>query len=119
ALLLLMAAIWVGLTFATRMAKPISELVNAAERVRAGDLTSRVEEGAASDEIGTLSRAFNRMTEQLSSQREGLVLANRQLDERRHFIETVLEGVSSGVLGVDAEGRLNLPNRAASELLGI
>jgi two-component system nitrogen regulation sensor histidine kinase NtrY len=119
ALLLLMAAIWVGLTFATRMARPISELVSAAERVRAGDLSSRVVEGAASDEIGTLSRAFNRMTEQLSSQREGLVQANRQLDERRHFIETVLEGVSSGVLGLDREGCLNLPNRSASELLGV
>jgi two-component system nitrogen regulation sensor histidine kinase NtrY len=119
ALLLLMAAIWVGLTFATRLAKPISELVSAAERVRAGDLTSRVVEGDADDEVGTLSRAFNRMTEQLGSQREGLVQANRQLDERRHFIETVLEGVSSGVLGLDQEGRLNLPNRAASDLLGI
>jgi len=118
ALMLLMAAIWVGMVFATRLTRPISGLVGAAERVRAGDLSARVEEGAVSDEIGTLARAFNRMTEQLGSQRDGLVEANRQIDERRHFMETVLEGVSSGVLGLDADGRVDLANRAAGELLG-
>jgi two-component system nitrogen regulation sensor histidine kinase NtrY len=118
ALMLLMAAIWVGMVFATRLTRPISGLVSAAERVRAGDLSARVEEGAASDEIGTLARAFNRMTEQLGSQRDGLVEANRLIDERRHFMETVLEGVSSGVLGLDADGRIDLANRAAAELLG-
>lgn len=116
ALLLLAAAIWVGLTFATRLAKPISALVNAAERVRGGDLATRVNEDEASDEVGTLSRAFNRMTEQLSAQREGLVDANRQLDERRHFIETVLAGVSSGIIGLDGKGAVKLANRAATEL---
>jgi len=117
ALLLLMAAIWIGLIFATRLVRPISDLVIAAEHVRSGDLTARLDEGGASDEIGTLNRAFNRMTEQLSAQRDGLVEANRQLDERRHFIETVLAGVSSGVIGLDAHGRVNVANRAAIGLL--
>ncbi len=117
ALLLLVAAIWVGLTFATRLAQPLSALMGAAERVRTGDLSARVEEGPQNDEIGLLSRAFNRMTEQLSTQRSGLIDANRQLDERRHFIETVLSGVTSGVIGLDADGRLNVANRTASELL--
>lgn len=117
ALLLLVAAIWVGLTFATRLAQPVSDLVGAAERVRAGDLSARVSEGSSDDEISLLSRAFNRMTEQLGTQRQGLVDANRQLDERRHFIETVLSGVTSGVIGLDADGRLNVANRRASELL--
>jgi len=119
ALLLLMVAIWFGLTFATRLTRPIGELVDATEQVRGGDLTARVEEGPDIDEIGTLSRAFNRMADQLGAQREGLIDANRQLDERRHFIETVLEGVSSGVIGLDLGSRVTVANRTASELLSV
>ena len=119
ALLLLMAAIWIGLIFATRLVRPISDLVVAAEQVRSGDLTARLDEGGETDEIGTLNRAFNRMTEQLGAQRDGLVEANRQLDERRHFIETVLAGVSSGVIGLDAGGHVNVANRAAMGLLSV
>ena len=117
ALLLLLAAIWIGLDFARRLTRPISDLVGAAERVRGGDLDAHVAEGPESDEIGTLIRTFNRMTEQLRGQRSGLMEANRQLDERRNFIETVLSGVSSGVIGLDAERRINVANRAASDLL--
>jgi two-component system nitrogen regulation sensor histidine kinase NtrY len=73
----------------------------------------------ATDEIGVLSRAFNRMTSQLQSQQDGLIDANRVLDERRRFTEAVLSGVSAGVIGLDAEGRINLPNRSASVLLGL
>ncbi|HEY5208425.1 MAG TPA: PAS domain-containing sensor histidine kinase [Stellaceae bacterium] len=116
-LLLLTSAVWVGLRFATRMARPISLLAAAAEQVRAGDLTARVPEGDSQDEFGSLARAFNRMTHQLDSQRTELVAANRQLDERRRFTETVLAGVSAGVIGLDQLGRVNLPNRSASLLL--
>lgn len=116
-LLLLFVAIWVGLVFANRLSRPISDLAGAAERVRAGDLSARVDEGPDSDELGLLSRAFNRMTDQLEGQRHELVQANRQLDERRHFIETVLAGVSAGVVGIDAESRINLANRSACSLL--
>jgi two-component system, NtrC family, nitrogen regulation sensor histidine kinase NtrY len=116
-LLLLTGAVWVGLGFATRMARPISSLAAAAEQVRAGDLTARVPEGDRQDEFGLLSRAFNRMTHQLETQRTELVAANRQLDERRRFTETVLAGVSAGVIGLDQAGRINLPNRSASLLL--
>jgi two-component system, NtrC family, nitrogen regulation sensor histidine kinase NtrY len=116
ALMLLLSAIWVGLTFATRLARPISELVNAAEQMRSGDLTARVDEGRDADEVGTLSRAFNRMAEQLNAQRDHLVEANRQLDDRRHFMETVLAGVSSGVIGLDGIGRIKVVNSAAADL---
>ena len=119
ALLLLLAAILVGLMFATRLAGPISHLVTAAERVRSGDLTSRVDEGPQGDELSKLSRAFNRMTSQLASQRDELVEANRQLDVRRRFTEAVLSGVSAGVIGLDEDGRINLPNRSSSKLLGV
>ncbi len=118
AMLLLFAAVWVGLALANQLARPISALINAAERVRAGDLTAHVEEGAPSDELGSLSRAFNRMTDQLSAQRSELIEANRQVDTRRRFIEAVLSGVSAGVVGLDAQARINFPNRSAVRLLG-
>ena len=118
ALLLLLAAVWVGLTFATQLVRPVSALIAAAERVRAGDLTARVPEAdAKADEIGSLSRAFNRMAGQLEEQRRELIEANRQVDERRRFTEAVLAGVSAGVVGLDQRGRVNLPNRSACELL--
>lgn len=119
AMLLLLAAVWIGLTLATQLAQPISNLIDAADRVSKGDLGVRVDIPAAGDELGTLTRAFNRMTSQIETQREGLVEANRQLDERRRFTETVLAGVSAGVLGLDSEGCIHLPNRSASELLSI
>ena len=117
ALLVLLASIWVGLAFSNQLVRPISSLISAAERVRAGDLSARVAEGDDGDEIGSLSRAFNRMTGQLAEQREELVEANRQLDERRQFTEAVLGGVSAGVIGLDADGLVTLPNRSALSLL--
>lgn len=117
ALLLLMAAIWAGLAFATRLVGPVTALAAAAERVRGGDLSTRIEETGEGDELGSLTKAFNRMTNQLEVQRDELLEANRQLDARRHFIETVLSGVSAGVIGLDRAGRVNVANRPASELL--
>jgi len=119
ALLVLSAAVLIGLLMANQIARPIGRLIHAAERVRSGDLTVRVPESATEDEIAGLSRAFNRMTGQLAAQRGELMDAYRQIDERRRFTETVLAGVSAGVIGLDSQGRIELPNRAADELLGI
>ncbi len=118
ALLVLAVAALIGLVLANQIARPLGALIVAAERVRTGDLGVRVAEGRADDEVAGLSRAFNRMTDQLSSQRTELMSAYSQIDERRRFTETVLSGVSAGVIGLDAEQRIELPNRAASELLG-
>ncbi|MBV9199375.1 MAG: PAS domain-containing sensor histidine kinase [Alphaproteobacteria bacterium] len=118
ALLFLVAAVAIGIHFATQFAGPISQLITAAEQVRSGDLAARVPEGKKDDELASLSRAFNRMTYQIESQQRELREANRQLDERRRFTETVLTGVSAGVIGLDSLGRINLPNRSASALLG-
>jgi two-component system nitrogen regulation sensor histidine kinase NtrY len=117
ALLLLLAAVRVGLGFANRLAMPISRLIAAADRVRVGDLSASVPEEEEGHEIDRLSRAFNRMTAQLASQRAELINANNQLDERRRFTETVIGGVSSGVLGLDNQGRITLPNRSAADLI--
>lgn len=116
-LLLLLAAVWTGLTVSTQLVKPISSLIEAADKVRSGDLDVRVAPSDADDEISSLGRAFNRMTAQIRSQQDGLMDANRQLDERRRFTETVLAGVSAGVIGLDANGRITLPNRSAKKLL--
>ncbi|TVQ32351.1 MAG: HAMP domain-containing protein [Geminicoccaceae bacterium] len=119
ALLLLLTAIWAAATFADRIATPISRLALAADRIRDGDLQVRVDEGPKDEEIGTLARAFNRMTSQLAAQRHALVAANQELDERRRFTETVLGGVSAGVIGLSPEGWIILPNRSAAAFLGV
>src|SRR5271166_5707316 len=119
ALLFLVAAVAIGIHYATQLAVPISRLITTAEQIRGGDLAARVPEGDKDDELASLSRAFNRMTYQIESQQRELKEANRQLDERRRFTETVLTGVSAGVIGLDRIGRVNLPNRSASSLLGV
>ncbi len=86
-----------------------------------GDLSARVEtrDETPGDELDSLSHAFNRMTGQLAAQRAQLVETNRALDERSRFSEAVLAGVTAGVIGLDRQGRIELPNRSAAELLGL
>ncbi len=116
-LVVLMAAIWAGLWAANRLVEPISNLIAAAERVSEGDLAAQVRVDRADDELGTLGLAFNRMTQQLGAQRSDLIAANRQIDERRHFTESVLSGVSAGVIGLSHDGDITIVNRAAARLL--
>jgi two-component system nitrogen regulation sensor histidine kinase NtrY len=119
-LLLLLTAVGVGLGFANRLSRHIANLVHATEMVRSGNLGVRLEEASRSDdEIGMLTRAFNRMTRQLDEQRGELTEANRQLEDRRRFTEAVLAGVSAGVIGLDRSGRVSLPNRPATALLDV
>jgi two-component system, NtrC family, nitrogen regulation sensor histidine kinase NtrY len=119
ALLVLTAAIWVAIVYATQLVKPISRLASAAEQIGGGDLSARVKIGLAEDDLSALSRTFNVMAIQLQSQQHALIAANRQADERRRFTELVLSGVSAGVIGLADDGTINLPNRSASELLGV
>jgi two-component system nitrogen regulation sensor histidine kinase NtrY len=119
AVLLLLAAGWVGLTSATRVAEPIGRLVNAARRVASGDLKARVAVGEERDEVDALASAFNRMTAQLETQRRDLVTAQEDAENRRSFIEAVLGGVSAGVMGLDNNGRISAANRSAVQLLGL
>lgn len=118
AILILLIAVWVGLSLATQLVAPIAKLIEAAEQVGKGNLNVRVPALPRTDELGTLSRTFNRMTKQLSGQQEDLIKANRQLDARRRFTEAVLSGVSAAVIGLDKKGTINLPNRVACEFLG-
>ena len=118
ALLLLLASIWVGLNLATSIAGPLARVMTVAEQVRSGNFRERVPESDDVDELSRLGASFNRMLDDVSSSREQLVQANRQLDARREFTEAVLGGVSSGVIGLDRRGKITLPNQAACELLG-
>lgn len=118
ALLILMAAIWLGLALATRIIDPLARLINAAERVRAGDLSARVTVEGDWGEIGDLGSAFNRMTSQLDSQRDELVREHDLSEQRRQFSEAVLSGVRAGVVGLAQSGRITLINESARRLLG-
>jgi two-component system nitrogen regulation sensor histidine kinase NtrY len=117
AVLLLVGAGWFGLNSATRVAQPIGHLVGAARRVASGDLSARVAIGEERDEVDTLASAFNRMTSQLETQRRELVAAQEDAEARRHFIETVLGGVSAGVVSLDRDGRIAAANPSAAQLL--
>ena len=118
ALMLLSGAVWVGLIYANSLSDPLVKLIQTAERVRSGDWSATAPELDRDDEIQSLARAFNRMTGELAAQKKDLVAANRQLDERRGFIEAVLGGVSAGVIGADANGKITLVNRATVAFMG-
>ncbi|WP_169545547.1 sensor histidine kinase NtrY-like [Sneathiella aquimaris] len=118
-MMVVLAAVWFGLAIASRLVGPIEGLVNAAERVSTGDLDTKVDENAAYDEMAILAKSFNNMTRELSSQHLELEKTNTQLDERRRFTETVLSGVSAGVIGLDVSGNITLPNRTAGKLIEI
>jgi two-component system, NtrC family, nitrogen regulation sensor histidine kinase NtrY len=115
-LTLLLAAIWIGLAFANRLVSPISRLIGAADQVAAGNLYVQVPHGKGEGDLGGLSETFNRMTAQLRTQRNALLEASEQIDERRRFTEAVLSGVTAGVIGLTGDGRITLVNRSASQL---
>ena len=117
ALILILAAIWLGLWFAERLSGPVGRLTGAAQQVGAGDLDVQVREEESDDEIAMLSRYFNQMTKQLKLQRETLIENTQQIERRRRLFDSVLSSVTSGVVGLDAEGRVRFVNRSAERLL--
>ena len=118
ALLLILAATWAGLWFAERLARPVGRLAGAAQRVGAGDLDVQVIEEEGDDEISMLGRYFNQMTRQLKGQRETLLENTRQIERRQRLFDSVLSSVTSGVVGLDATGKVAFVNRSAERLLG-
>lgn len=110
-------AIWFALRFADRQVRPLTDLVGAAREVGQGNYALRVEGRTGPDEIGLLNRAFNRMTARIEQQTAALVGANEQLEERRAFIEAVLESITAGIVSVDEDGGIMLMNSSAQHLL--
>ncbi len=119
ALILILAAVWLGLWFAERLSRPVGRLAGAAERVGGGDLDVQVTEEESDDEIASLGRLFNQMTRQLKGQREALVESHRQTEARRRLFDSVLSNVTAGVIGLDADGDIDFVNRAAERLLDL
>jgi two-component system nitrogen regulation sensor histidine kinase NtrY len=117
-LLMLLGAVSLGLNAANRIVMPIGRLIGASERVSIGDLTARVDTSGVDGELAMLSNAFNRMAGELQSQQEELVETSRVAEDRRLFAEAVLSGVSAGVLGLDALGRVDAVNPSAALILG-
>ena len=118
AVILILAAIWLGLWFAERLSGPVGQLTGAAQQVGAGDLDVQVPEVHGDDEIAMLGRYFNQMTRQLKGQREALLDNTRQIERRRRLFDSVLTSVTSGVVGLDADGRVTFVNRSGESLLG-
>lgn len=118
-LLMLLLAIWGGFIFANQLVKPIGRLIQAAGKIREGDLSVRIDAASAVNELGTLGQAFNQMVTELDAQTRALLAVNQELEQRRQFMGNVLAGVSSGVMGLDQEGRIHLPNTMALNLLEI
>ena len=119
ALLVLVGAVWLGMSAASAISAPIGRLVEAADKVSGGDLSARVEDEDGPGEIKTLTAAFNRMTGDLEAQQAALRTASEEATGRSRFIETVLSGVSAGVIGVDRRRRVSAINDSAIELLSI
>ncbi len=119
AVILILAAIWLGLWFAERLSRPVGRLAGAAQRVGAGDLNVRVQEEPGDDEIAMLGRLFNQMTRQLKGQRDALLTTNEQIEARRRLFDSVLSNVTAGVIGLDAEGRITFINRSAERILKV
>ncbi|SHG71571.1 two-component system, NtrC family, nitrogen regulation sensor histidine kinase NtrY [Cognatiyoonia sediminum] len=119
AVILILAATWLGLWFAERLSRPVGRLVDASQRVGAGDLDVRVIEEEGDDEIAQLGTYFNQMTSQLKGQRDELMETNAQTERRRRLFDSVLSSVTSGVVGLDPEGRITFVNPSAKALLAV
>ncbi|NNU17120.1 HAMP domain-containing protein [Parvularcula sp. ZS-1/3] len=115
---LLLGAAWVGLLVANAIVGPVRRLATAAERVSSGDFEGRVEVRKRDGELGDLGHAFNEMTERLAHQREDLIAAGEEAEDRRRFIETMLGVIPAGVISVDHDGTIGLANASAEAILG-
>lgn len=119
AVILILAAIWLGMWFAERLARPVGRLAGAAQRVGGGDLDVRVIEEAGDDEIAMLGRYFNQMTARLKGQRDRLLENTDQIERRRRLFDSVLSSITGGVVGLNPAGQVTFVNRAAEQLLEV
>ncbi len=118
AALVLLLSVRLALVAARQITEPIGRLAEASVAVREGDLSVRVPAPRVRDEVHHLTLSFNTMTEQLGQQREALVQARKDAEDRRQFVETLLAEVSAGVIRTDPDLRVTLANRSAETLLG-
>ncbi len=117
ALIMVLSATWLGLSFATRLVTPIRRLISATDQVSTGNLYVQVPVNKAEGDLAHLGETFNKMTSELRLQQNRLIAASALIDERRVFTEAVLSGVPAGVIGIDAKGRITVVNASAAKLL--
>ncbi|WP_435659481.1 ATP-binding protein [Leisingera caerulea] len=117
AVILILAAMWLGMWFAERLSRPVGRLTVAAQRVGGGNLDVQVPVDDGGDEISQLGQYFNQMTRELKAQHSRLLDNTRQIERRRRLFDSVLSSVTSGVVGLDADGRVTFVNRSAERLL--
>ena len=117
ALIMVLSATWLGLSFATRLVTPIRRLISATDQVSSGNLYVQVPVNKAEGDLAHLGETFNKMTSELRLQQNRLIAASALIDERRVFTEAVLSGVPAGVIGIDAKGRITVMNASAAKLL--
>jgi two-component system nitrogen regulation sensor histidine kinase NtrY len=119
AAILILGAIWGALWFAERLSRPVGRLVSASQRVGSGDLDVLVIEDDGNDEISQLGHYFNQMTSRLKGQRDQLLETNRMTERRRRLFDSVLSSVTSGVVGLNEDGRVTFVNPSAKRLLSV
>jgi len=118
ALIVLLSAVWIGLNFANYLVAPIRRLIGAAQVVSTGNLYVQVPTRRSEGDLAQLGETFNKMTQELRTQRDDIVRARDLIDSRRRFTEAVLAGASAGVIGVDADSCISIMNRSAEQLIG-
>ncbi len=118
-LIVLLSAIWMGISVANRIVSPIRRLIFAAEEVSRGNLDVQVNTHQSESDLRFLNETFNVMLSELRTQQSELLTAKELMDQRAKFIEAVLSGVSAAVIGVDPEGHVTIANRSATPIIGI
>jgi len=125
ALLIILGSIWFGFRLAKELSAPVQALAVGTERIGRGDLSVRLED-RSDDELGFLVQSFNRMAEDLEQSQESVQQANvrlaqqnQELERRGQYIEAVLNNITSGVISMDAEGRIGTVNTAAEDILAV
>ncbi len=117
ALIMVLSATWLGLSFATRLVTPIRRLIAATDQVASGNLYVQVPVQKPDGDLGHLGETFNKMTSELRLQQNRLIAASSLIDERRVFTEAVLSGVPAAIIGIDSLGRITVLNPSAMKLL--
>lgn len=118
ALTVLMSAVLIGLNFANWLITPIRRLMSAANMVSTGDLHVQVPVIQSEGDLAHLGETFNKMTQELRTQRHELISASDVIDGRRRFIEAVLSSASAGIIGIDGTNKIGILNRSAEKLIG-
>ena len=118
-LVVLLSAIWTGIAVADRLVRPIRLLIGASDEVATGNFDVVVPVRKSDGDVGFLSDTFNKMIQQVKTQRNELLQVKDQIDERRRFSEAVLSGVTAAVIGVDPNGIVSIANKSAESMLGL